>query len=236
VTLEGSLALTLVEPYPDADAPRPRLWRVQSCGDLDGLLAGIGRPIRYGYLDGEYPLSAYQTVFPDLFLGEPGASAEMPSAGRPFSRDLVLNLRRRGVRFAPLTLHTGVSSPEHDEPPAPEPFAVPLTTAAMVNLTRRQGGRVIAVGTTVTRALETVTGTDGRVRAGRGWTELVLGPRRPARAVTGLITGLHDPDASHLLLLEAVAGADVVQRAYDAAVAERYRWHEFGDSCLLTPG
>jgi S-adenosylmethionine:tRNA ribosyltransferase-isomerase len=233
VTVEGSLALTLVEPYPGPAATRPRLWRVQSLGDLDALLGTAGRPIRYGYLDGEYPLSAYQTVFPGLFRGEPGASAEMPSAGRPFSRELVLDLRRRGVRIAPLTLHTGVSSPEHDEPPAPEPFAVPLTTASMVNLTRKQGGRVIAVGTTVVRALETVAGPDGLVRAGKGWTETILGPKRPARAVGGLITGLHDPDASHLLLLEAVVGADVLQRAYDAAVAARYQWHEFGDSCLL---
>ena len=202
-----------------------------------GTILRRARPIRYGYLDAEYPLSAYQTVFPGLFAGEPGASAEMPSAGRPFSRELVVRLRRSGVRISPLTLHTGVSSPEHDEMPAPEPFAVPLTTASMVNLTHRQGGRVIAVGTTVTRALETVTDEEGIVRPGRGWTGLVLGPDRAARAVDGLITGLHDPGgASHLLLLEAVAGADVVQRAYDAAVAARYRWHEFGDSCLLTHG
>jgi S-adenosylmethionine:tRNA ribosyltransferase-isomerase len=105
----------------------------------------------------------------------------------------------------------------------------------LVNWTHQVGGRVIAVGTTATRALETATGRDGQVRAATGWTELVLGPDRPVRAVDGLITGLHDPDASHLLLLEAVAGARVVQAAYDAAVQERYLWHEFGDSCLLVP-
>jgi S-adenosylmethionine:tRNA ribosyltransferase-isomerase len=135
----------------------------------------------------------------------------------------------------PLVLHTGVSSPEVHEPPSPERFAVPEVTARLVTATRRAGGRVVAVGTTVTRALETATGDDGRTRAAEGWTDLVLGPDRPARAVTGLVTGLHAPEASHLLLLEAVAGVDLVRRAYDAAVAERYLWHEFGDSMLFLP-
>ena len=116
----------------------------------------------------------------------------------------------RGVPVVPLTLHTGVSSPELHEPPYPERFAVPEVTARLVNSTRRAGGRVVAVGTTVTRALETATDDDGVTRAAAGWTDLVLGPDRPARAVTGLITGLHEPEASHLQLLEAVAGPDLV--------------------------
>ena len=117
----------------------------------------------------------------------------------------------------------------------PERFDVPAATARLVNATRVAGGRVVAVGTTVTRALETVAGPDGTVRPGSGWTELVLGPRRPARVVDGLVTGWHAPGASHLRLLEAVAGPDLVDRAYAAAREHGYRWHEFGDSALMLP-
>ena len=130
-------------------------------------------------------------------------------------------------------LHTGVSSQERGERPYAERYAVPEATAARINATRRAGGRVIAVGTTVTRALETVAAPDGTVAAGAGWTTLVITPERGVRAVDGLITGWHDPDASHLLLLEAVAGAATVTRTYDAALAAGYRWHEFGDAALL---
>jgi S-adenosylmethionine:tRNA ribosyltransferase-isomerase len=105
----------------------------------------------------------------------------------------------------------------------------------LVNSARAARRRVVAVGTTVVRALETVADIDGVVHAESGWTDLVLGPRRPARAVTGLISGLHAPGASHLQLLEAVAGRALVEAAYAAAVGQRYRWHEFGDSTLFLP-
>jgi S-adenosylmethionine:tRNA ribosyltransferase-isomerase len=159
----------------------------------------------------------------------------MASAGRPFTDRLLVRLMARGIAVVPLVLHTGVSSPELHEPPSPERFAVPDGTARLVNATRRAGSRVVAVGTTVTRALETVTGEDGVAQAGQGWTDLVLGPDRPARAVTGLITGLHAPEASHLQLLEAVAGPGLVARAYAAAVDQHFLWHEFGDSMLFLP-
>ncbi len=209
-----------------------RLWRARFSGPstVVGYLNRYGRPITYGYLRGRWPLPAYQTVF----ARDPG-SAEMPSAGRPFTAELVTALVTAGVPIAPITLHTGVSSLETGEPPQPERFRVPEHTAGLVNWARSRGGRVVAVGTTVARALETVALPDGSVRAGEGWTELILGPDRPARTVSGLVTGLHDPQASHLLLLEAIAGTALVQRAYDAAVSGRYLWHEFGDSCLLLP-
>jgi S-adenosylmethionine:tRNA ribosyltransferase-isomerase len=159
----------------------------------------------------------------------------MASAGRPFSAAVLVRLIARGVAVVPLVLHAGVSSPELHEPPAPERFAVPAATARIVTGTRAAGGRVVAVGTTVTRALETVTGTDGITRPGAGWTDLVLGLDRSARAVTGLVTGLHAPEASHLQLLTAVAGAELVAAAYERAVAERLLWHEFGDSMLFLP-
>jgi S-adenosylmethionine:tRNA ribosyltransferase-isomerase len=202
------------------------LWRaaVSVEGSVTGFLSAAGRPIRYGYVPRAWPLSDYQTVF----AREPG-SAEMPSAARPFTESLVTRLVTDGVLFAPLVLHTGVSSPEAGEPPQAERFRVPPTTAALVSWVRSRGGRVIAVGTTAARALESSL-PDGPAS---GWTNLVLSPDRPARVVDGIITGLHAPEASHLLLLEAVAGRDLVQRAYDAAVERRYLWHEFGDVSLL---
>jgi len=229
ITLDGGAALTVGRPYPAGQA---RLWQARPLidGGVSLFLTRHGRPIRYGYVPRPWPLPEYQTVF----AREPG-SAEMPSAGRPFTDRVVTDLVTRGVTLAPIVLHTGVSSQEPGEPPQPERFRVPEPTARLVNATRRAGGRVIAVGTTVTRALESAAGPDGSVRAGHGWTDLVLGPARPARTVTGLVTGWHAPGASHLALLTAVAGADLVGRAYAEAVRSGYRWHEFGDSCLLLP-
>jgi S-adenosylmethionine:tRNA ribosyltransferase-isomerase len=159
----------------------------------------------------------------------------MPSAARPFTPAVLRDLVRRDVFVATVTLHTGVSSPEAGEPPIPERYDVPAATADLVNLTRSRGRRVVAVGTTVTRALEGVASPDGLVSAGSGVTDLVLGPNRPAQIVNGLITGWHAPGASHLYLLEAVAGPELVRASYDEAVARGYLWHEFGDSCLLLP-
>jgi S-adenosylmethionine:tRNA ribosyltransferase-isomerase len=222
---------TLLAAYPDPDAPVSRLWRARIghvVGALEPYLARHGRPITYPYVSDRWPLVNYQTVF----AHEPG-SAEMPSAGRPFTAELVTRLVSRGVAIAPIVLHTGVSSMEVGEGPLAERFRVPPATARLVRATRQGGGRVTAVGTTVTRALETVASPDGTVAPGEGWTDLVLGPERPARVVDGIISGLHPPEASHLLLLEAVVGRGVVRLAYDEAVKRRYRWHEFGDSTLL---
>jgi S-adenosylmethionine:tRNA ribosyltransferase-isomerase len=236
LTLPDGMQITLLGAYPDGARASSRLWaaHVETDGtDLATYLAEHGRPITYSYIDyidRSWPLDAYQTVF----ARNPG-SAEMPSAARPFTTRVVTDLVAKGVAVAPLTLHTGVSSPEAGEPPIPERYAVPVATAELVNLTVRRGGRVVAVGTTVTRALETVAAPDGVVRPGAGVTDLVLGPDHPARVVTGLVTGWHAPGASHLSLLQAVAGPDLVRTAYAAAVAQGYLWHEFGDSCLLLP-
>jgi S-adenosylmethionine:tRNA ribosyltransferase-isomerase len=227
--LPGGVGLRLLEGHPDPARPS-RLWRARPSRPLRiaAYLPAHGRPIGYDYLAGDFPLATRQNVW----ATEPG-SAEMASAGRPFSAEVVVRLIARGVAVAPLILHTGVSSPELHEAPYPERFAVPAATARLVELTRAAGGRVVAVGTTVTRALETAAGDDGVVRPAGGWTSLVLGPDRPARVVTGLVTGLHAPEASHLELLEAVAGPEAVARAYEAAVSERYLWHEFGDSMVF---
>lgn len=227
VHLQGGARAVLISPHVGS-----RLWRATMRPSADRL--PDARPVAYGGAGPVWPLSDYQTIFarPD---DPTGASAEMPSAARPFSHPVVTDLVRREIAVVPLTLHAGVSSLERHEPPAPERFHVPASTAEVVQAARHRGGRVVAVGTAVTRALETVAEPDGNVSPGDGWTDLVLGPQRPARAVTALVTGWHPPDASHLLLLEAVAGPALVERAYHAAFEEGYLWHEFGDSCLLLP-
>lgn len=230
----GPVGVTLVEAYPRSGSSPTgsgnRLWRARVDGPLDSHLGRHGRPIAYGYLSRRYPLSAYQTVF----ATRPG-SAEMPSAARPFTHGLVTRLVSKGVAVAPVTLHTGVSSQEAGEAPQPERFSVPASTALLVNAVRAGGGRVVAVGTTAARALESAVADDGQAVAANGWTDRVVTPADPPRVVTGLVTGWHDPMASHLLLVEAVAGRALAQRAYEAAVAEEYLWHEFGDAALLLP-
>jgi S-adenosylmethionine:tRNA ribosyltransferase-isomerase len=233
----GAARLRLVAPFPESGSSPTgagnRLWRAEAHGDLATVARKYGRPIAYGYLADRYPLSDYQTVF-----GHRPGSAEMPSAGRPFTPELVTRLVAGGVMVVPVTLHTGVSSQEAGEEPQPERFEVTATTAAVVNAARAGGGRVVAVGTTVTRALESaVKDVDSGTRLvpARGWTSRVVTPADPPRIVDGLITGWHDPEASHLLLVEAVAGRQLTQRAYAAAVDARYLWHEFGDSALLLP-
>jgi S-adenosylmethionine:tRNA ribosyltransferase-isomerase len=189
-----------------------------------------GTPIRYPYVRGDWPVEAYQTVF-----GVRPGSAEMPSASRPFTPEVVTRLVARGVAFAPLRLDTGVSSLEAGEAPYPEPYDVPPSTARLVGLTRASGGRVIAAGTTVVRALETAARPDGTVTGSAGWTPVVITPERGLRAVDGLLTGFHEPRSSHLLMLEAFAGPELLRRCYAAAVDGGYLWHEFGDVHLLLP-
>ncbi len=232
VRLPGGTTVTLLSPYPGRGptAAAPRMWAAAAPGDVAALQARHGRPVRYGYVPDPWPLSAYQTVF----ARSPG-SAEMPSAARPFTPGLVTELISAGVLFATVTLHAGVASLESGETPLPEWFAVPPATAGLVNLTRAAGRRVVAVGTTSTRALESAADGRGTLRPGHGWTELVLGPGCPVRVTTGLITGWHDAGASHLALLDAVAGPALVRSAYQAAEQHGYLWHEFGDSCLLLP-
>jgi S-adenosylmethionine:tRNA ribosyltransferase-isomerase len=187
-----------------------------------------GRPIRYGYVTQDWPLDTYQNVY----SREPG-SAEMPSAGRPFTPELITRLIAKGVDLAPLVLHTGVSSLEANEQPYPEWYRVPASTAARVNRTHADGGRVIAIGTTVVRALETVSDQRGVVHPSEGYTELVVTPERGVYTIDGMLTGWHEPEASHLMMLEAVAGRPVLDVAYAAAETEGYLWHEFGDVHLL---
>ncbi|MFJ5306365.1 S-adenosylmethionine:tRNA ribosyltransferase-isomerase [Streptomyces sp. NPDC088350] len=232
VRLPGGVRLALEEPV---SGRGERLWWARVSGPgAAGLLREHGRPIRYSYTERDQPLSVYQTVF-SLPSGDGSGSAEMPSAARPFTARLVAELVSRGVQFAPVTLHTGVASAEVHEPPYPERFVVSEVSARLINAARAGDGRVIAVGTTAVRAVESAAGTDGVVRARAGWTDLVVTPERGVRVVDGLLTGLHEPEASHLLMLEAVAGRAAVHRGYEEALRGLYLWHEFGDVHLVLP-
>ncbi len=241
---EGAAA-TLHAPYP-RDTAGSRLWisTLDLPDPLDEYLERHGFPIRYGYVRESWPISYYQTVY----ATEVG-SAEMPSAGRAFTPELLTHLIARGVRFAPLILHTGVASLEEVEPPYEEFYRVPLDTARQINAARENGKRVIAVGTTVVRALETVTDVDGTTHPGEGWTRLVVTPECGIRSADAMLTGLHEPRSSHLAMLEALAksepstpaskhrlaGKEHLKLAYGEALKEAYLWHEFGDLHLILP-
>jgi S-adenosylmethionine:tRNA ribosyltransferase-isomerase len=229
---------SIQDPYPPDCGPlekRPaesRLWTadLRLPVAVGPYLARYGRPIRYGYVTREWPVSYYQTVY-----AMEAGSAEMPSAGRAFTPQMITELISRGVDVAPLTLHAGVASLEEHEPPPAEFYRVPEQTARRVRLAREGGGRIVAVGTTVVRALETMTDREGTVRSGSGWTKLVVTPERGVRAVDGLLTGWHEPRASHMAMLEAVAGQELLEVSYRAALEHGYLWHEFGDLHLVLP-
>jgi S-adenosylmethionine:tRNA-ribosyltransferase-isomerase (queuine synthetase) len=231
IDLPGGAALRVL------DRATSRLWRARLSAAVVPYLLRHGMPIRYSYVRRDWPLAAYQTVF----ARQPG-SAEMPSASRPFTSVVVTELVTRGVLIAPVTLHAGVSSLEAGEDPYPEPYDVPPATARLVNHVRAHGGRVIAAGTTVVRALETAAlraGPDpegpGPVTPSAGWTSHVVTPETGVTAVDGLLTGLHEPRSSHLRMLAAFAGPELLSRCYQAAITSGYLWHEFGDVHLLLP-
>ena len=236
LTLPGGVSAILQGPYisdcTEEAKPSETLWlaKLDVPQDVDEYLTRYGFPIRYNYVKDKWPLSFYQTVY----ATETG-SAEMPSAGRPFTARLMKRLKTKGINIAPLILHTGVSNIETHEPPYKEFYRVTPETARRVNEARAAGRRIVAVGTTAIRALETVTNGDGKAHAGEGWTCLVITPQRGLRVVNALITGMHEPEASHLAILEALAGKAHIKLAYEEALRKGYLWHEFGDLHLIVP-
>jgi S-adenosylmethionine:tRNA ribosyltransferase-isomerase len=214
----------------------PFLWQVQfdrCCIPLLDLIYRLGEPVRYSYVEDALPIDLYQTVY----ANEPG-SVEMPSAGRAFTWELLLDLRRKGVELATLSLHTGLSSTRDDAVDAARPmneeeFHVPEATVQAVNAAHQQGGRVIAVGTTVVRALETAARPDGTLQAAGGLTRLRITAQTRLRAVDALLTGLHEPHTTHLDLLSAFIEPARLQAAYLEAIQQGYLWHEFGDMNLI---
>ncbi|APR79263.1 S-adenosylmethionine:tRNA ribosyltransferase-isomerase [Minicystis rosea] len=194
-----------------------------------------GRPVQYAYVAAPLELWHTQTRY-----GSRPWSAEMPSAGRPLGWSLILEAIRRGVTIARLTHAAGLSStgdPLLDAAlPLPERFDIPEETVRAIAETRARGGRVIAVGTTVARALEGSAALhDGTVMAGEGVTDLVLDHTSRPRVVDGLLTGMHEPTASHFHLLEAFASPALLRRAHAHAEEIGYLGHEFGDSTLVLP-
>ncbi len=220
----------------DRDGNIPRLWKIRftkSGAELVDLFYRLGRPIRYEYVSAPWDLDYYQTVY----AKEPG-SAEMPSAGRAFTWELLFNLKRRGIATAYVMLHTGLSSYMDDaldaqHPVSEEEYFISAAAAERINSARRQGGRVIAVGTTVVRALESVADENGHVRAQHGYTRLRITADHALKTVNGLLTGLHEPEASHFDLLTAFLPAAKIREAYDEAIQRGYLWHEFGDLNLI---
>jgi S-adenosylmethionine:tRNA ribosyltransferase-isomerase len=236
LSLPGGASATLHAPYAQAraepQATPARLWVATlwlPCR-LEEYLERYGFPIRYGYVRQRWPAEYYQTVY-----ATEAGSAEMPSAGRAFTPELITRLVAKGVQIAPLILHTGVASLEDHEPPYEEFYRVPLATARAVNAARAAGRRVIAVGTTVVRAIETLVDEQGTVHPGESWTRLVVTPQRGIRAIDGLLTGLHEPRATHLAMLEALCGREHLRVTYAEALREGYLWHEFGDLHLILP-
>lgn len=211
------------------DPQYPRLWYTwfQLPEPMYAYLAKHGKPIHYGYVTEEFPLSDYQTIF----AREQGSS-EMPSAARPFSERVVEALKRRGVEIATITLHCGVASLEEPERPPSERYRVPEETARAVNRARSEGRRVIAVGSTALRALES-SFYRGEVIASSGWTDLIIGDRHTLRTIDALLTGFHDSAATHQSILRAFLGSGLLASIYAEAADAGYYQHEFGDVHLI---
>jgi S-adenosylmethionine:tRNA ribosyltransferase-isomerase len=245
LTLPEGASIVLQTPYLSEQRNRRgganRLWvsTLNLPVNLNEYLDRYGSPIRYRYVKESWPSSYYQTVY----ATEVG-SAEMPSAGRAFTPELITRLVAGGVQILPLVLHTGVASLEEDEPPYEEFYRVPPETAAAINAARTAGRRIVAVGTTVVRGLEAVTDRDGVTHPGEGWTDLYITPKRGIRSVNAMLTGLHEPRSTHLSMLEALvtrasefplatAGRKQLETAYAEALDRGYLWHEFGDLHLI---
>ncbi|MEM7115121.1 MAG: S-adenosylmethionine:tRNA ribosyltransferase-isomerase [Chloroflexota bacterium] len=227
--------VTLLTPYnvqQRADQAKVRLWlaTLRLPLPLGDYLSQHGYPIRYSYVQEKWPLSYYQTVY----ATEMG-SAEMPSAGRAFTAELITKLVAKGIQIAPLILHTGVASLEDHEPPYEEYYRIPAATADIVNAARSQDKRIVAVGTTAIRALETAVDERGTLHPGEGWTSLIITPKTELQIVDGMLTGMHEPRATHLAMLEALANLNHLCLTYTQALEKGYLWHEFGDLHLILP-
>ena len=226
--------LTAQVTAPNADLPF--LWEIQfdlCCAELLDLIYRIGTPIRYSYIAEALPLDLYQTVY----AAGPG-SVEMVSAGRPLSWELLMNLERQGVNLAAISLHTGLSSSRDDAIDATHPiyeeeFDLPDITVEAIAACHERHGRVIAVGTTVVRTLETVAAQHVKLIPAHGWTRLHIAAGHHLRVVDALLTGLHEPESSHLDLLSAFVEPARLNSVYLDAIEKGYLWHEFGDMNLI---
>lgn len=239
--LAGDLRAEVIE----RSSVSPRLVRLRFSLRGAALWAALyraGRPVQYAYLNEALALWSVQTVY-----GARPWAAEMPSAGRPLSWEILLALRRRGVELAWLTHAAGLSStgePALDAVlPLPERYDLPLATVQAVQRARARGGRVIAVGTTVVRALEGAArnaerdgAAPGALRPGPGTTDLLLDRDTRLRLCDGILTGIHGPGESHFRLLAAFCAPEHLRTGWEHAAAKGYLCHEFGDLSLIAPG
>jgi S-adenosylmethionine:tRNA ribosyltransferase-isomerase len=231
IELRGGLRAKLVARDPNSD----RLLEIRfdrTGPELHAALYAAGQPVQYSHLEDPLELWSVQTVF----AGRPWA-VEMPSAGRPLTAKMIAALRKRGVELARLTHAAGLSATGDGQLdamlPLPERYEIPAETVDALARTRARNGRVIAVGTTVVRALEGAAEQHGEVRAGPGLTDLIVTADRPLRIVDALLTGMHEPSESHYRLLGAFAPPALLTRAWERAVGSGFRSHEFGDVALL---
>ncbi len=213
----------------------PRLVTVKFHADADlfwNTVYRFGRPVQYAHLGDELPLWHVQTSY----AARPWA-VEMPSAGRPLRWGMLLELRRQGVSVVWLTHAAGLSSTGDAALdcalPLPEHFDIPSSTAEVILDAKRKGGRVVAVGTTVVRALEGSLAENGALRPSVGRTPLRIGPRFKPKLVDGLLTGVHEPGTSHFDLMQAFVSRPLLEKAHAHAMARGYLSHEFGDSMLI---
>jgi S-adenosylmethionine:tRNA ribosyltransferase-isomerase len=213
----------------------PRLIEIEFQHSIDEMWAGLarhGRPIQYAYL--AEPLAIWDTWTQIASLP---VAFEAPSAGFMLDWRAIDAIRARGARFATITHAAGISSTGDADLdarlPLDEPYFIPASTAALVEETRRRGGHIIAIGTTVVRALEDAAARDGRVRCGMAVATLRVSSLTHLRVVDGLVTGQHEPGTSHYELLRAFQDDEVLAEAIDEANARDYRTHEFGDSLFV---
>jgi S-adenosylmethionine:tRNA ribosyltransferase-isomerase len=232
IEFESGLSAVVENP----DSRNPRLWKIKfsaTGAELIDIFYQIGKPIRYGYISAPLPLEYYMTVF----AIDPGSS-EMPSAGRAFTWKMLFDLKNKNIGTSFLTLHTGLSSYMDDDLSSThivseEEYFIPAGTAARIRTAKAKGGRIIAVGTTVVRALESSAYLTGKVVAGHSYTNLKITGEHNLKIANGLITGFHEPEASHLDLISAFLNPSQIVKAYEEAIEKKYLWHEFGDLCLI---
>ncbi len=213
----------------------PRLVSLVFDGTPDDVWAGLarhGKPIQYSHMQTSLELWDVWT----RIAGSPVAF-EPPSAGFVLDWHILSAISERRADFATITHAAGISSTGDEELdrllPFDEPYRIPATTVRLVETTRQRGGRVIAVGTTVVRALEDAATEDGRLRTGEGLAKGRIGPATRLRVVNAILSGTHEPGTSHYELLRAFVEDSILQRATDELSARGYRTHEFGDSVLI---
>jgi S-adenosylmethionine:tRNA ribosyltransferase-isomerase len=207
--------------------------RFSPVNDFEAKCNKIGRPVLSPYISKIWDVKYYNTVYAKKF-----GSAEMPAAGRHFTNELLEKLARQGIQHVFVTLHTGLSSISvkeenfEDHKMYEEPYEITEDTANIINKVKNSGGKIVAVGTTVTRVLETVANNKGKVKPEKGYTRLYIYPGYKWKIVDALITNFHPPRSSRIALAAAFTGKDLLMRGYKEAIERGYKFYEFGDTTL----